>query len=353
MKNIIELNKEEEQRALDLHKKAILIDAHNASGMDSKCLQNMKLGGLTAFKKCAVRNWLNFRQSIEYLYHWYRRIDENSDKVFLATTVEDIKRAKKQEKHAFLFGFENVKPIEDDIRLLKIFYKLGVSSISLTYNQRNFVGDGCTERTNAGLSDFGLNMVEEMNRIGILIDVSHCGEATTKDAIEFSKDPIVFSHTCARELNENARNKSDDMFMALTEKGGIIGIAIVPYFLTSKLKPTWEDWLDHVDHVANLVGVNHVGIGTDLNESGSTSWDFQPWIPPKGPIVAHNQKEYSEIYLHSKPKAYPRRPVAPIMQNNTEFPNMTKGLVSRGYSDEEIEKILGGNFLRLFERVWK
>lgn len=349
----IELRKDDRQRAMDLHRKSIIIDAHNGSGINSECLRQMQIGGLTAFKKTVVRNWLNFRGSIEYLYHWYRRIEENRDRVFFCMTVEDIRKAKSDGMLAFMFGFENTKHIEDDIRLLAIFRRLGVKTIQLTYNQRNLVGDGCTERTNLGLSDFGVELVEEMNKQGILIDASHCGDATTMDAISISKDPIVFSHSCARAINENARNKNDGLIKALAEKGGVIGISVLPMFLTSRSSPTWNDWLDHVDHVVDLAGVNHVGIGTDLMEGGAARWDFQPWIPPKGLLVVRNEQEYEERYIYTKPKAYLKRPTELLMQTNSEFPNMTVGLVARGYSDNEIEKILGGNFLRVFQRVWK
>lgn len=342
----MELSKEEEQRALDIHRKAIVIDGlHiiNAGLPEVKkgeYFEKMRKAGVTATN--TTIGWFfteNFRQAIDNIADWYRLPPAAKNQLLLATTAKDVEKAKKTGKYAAILGFQNTKMIEEDIGLLQVFYNLGVRILQLTYNFRNFVGDGCNERTDAGLSRFGVQVVEEMNRLHMLIDLSHVGPVTTNEAIDISKNPVAFTHACPRSITDSVRNKTDEQIKALAEKGGVMGICAWSPICYTKygVRPTVDDFMTHVDYVVNLVGVEHVGIGLDLNATRTKEYfdSFKSKYPEiVGPFIfeTYRTKDLDEASL---------------------MPNVTRGLVARGYSDQEIFKILGGNFLELFRRVWR
>jgi len=354
MTEVFDLTKDQAQRAADLHQKAIVIDAAVGSNVLEypKDIERILEGGLTA--GChTIASWQHdFLAAL-------RRIDRtsqlvtNDPRLFLAKSVKDVKEAKETGKHAVLLFFQDTRPVEDNLRNLSIFRELGVKTIQLTYNNQNLVGTGCCERSYTGLSNFGIKVVEEMNRLGIVVDVSHSADETTMDAINFSKDPILFSHSSVRALcNAYGRNKTDDQIKALAEKGGVIGICWQPFMLkrnkaTHEVQScTVEDLLNHIDYVVNLVGVDHVGFGSDLadhvqDEKITPSHSsLRIWRPLRPDVFGAGS---TEVY-DSFPEGLAR---------SSEAPNITRGLVSRGYSDQEIFKILGENFLRIYETVWK
>jgi len=215
-----------------------------------------------------------------------------------------------------------------------IAYDLGIRCMLLTFNTRNFLGDGCGERTDSGLSHLGLDVVERMNKVGMLIDLSHCGVKTTMDAIEASKDPVLINHAGARALYPNMmRLKTDEQIHALAEKGGVIGTSAIPNQLSNAKRQGIHDLLNHVDYVVKLVGVDHVAIGLDIHFDDHVAFHRKLQTIMKGTGQQLNA-EYMEGLV-----------------NPEEWPNITRGLVSRGYSDQEIEKIIGGNALGIIERV--
>jgi membrane dipeptidase len=341
MNHSLKLSKEEKLRARDLHRKAIVIDGSIVPKMgDASHFDRMQKGGVTGCNATVLRSWDGFRRGIERLGLWYRWLEQYSDRVLLATTARDILQAKQEEKVALIFGPQNSKMIEDEIILLTVFHKLGIKIIQLTYNYHNFVGSGCTERVDSGLSNFGVRLVKEMNQQGILVDLSHCGDATTNDTIDISDDPIVFSHACARSLTAHVRNKTDDQIKAMAEKGGVIGITSYTPLIWSKwgVRPTITDLLDHIDYVVKLVGVDHVGIASDLEEDPE-ELSREAWKPQGRPALP---SDYSAGQTGRRN----------LFESVGEFWAITEGLVSRGYSDNEIIKILGGNFLRVFKMVW-
>lgn len=323
---------------LSLHKKAIVVDGLNFSKIDRAYIEKMLDGGVTAVNSTVAplaEFPFGFRETIREIANKYAVIDENRDISLLAKSVRDIEQAKESGKVAIIFGFQNMKAIEDDLRMLTIFHKLGVRIMQLTYQERNLIGDGCTERTDCGLSDFGIAVVEEMNRLGIVIDLSHVGRRSTLDAVEFSKQPVIFSHANPHALCDHLRNKTDEEVKALAEKGGVVGVNALPAFLAKKPKATVEDLLDAIDYYVQLVGFRFVGIGLDLVE-GRTEEDMKPYL-----------KTFKRGVPPSGWMAYPEG-----IDSATKIPNITKGLVERGYSNKEIMGILGGNFIRVFKEVW-
>ena len=333
MSKVASLSKSEKERAQALHERALVIDAMNPSAKDEAYLQKIRGAGVDVVGHTLGPFYYNFRQVVEGIADWYVRAEQFSNQMRLILRPEDIHRAQKEGKVGVMFKTNNIH-IEEDLRLLRIMKQLGMKSLQLAYNEKNFVGDGCGERTDCGLSYFGIKIVEEMNKLNLLVDLSHVGYATSRDAIEVSKDPVVFTHSNARGLCENARNIPDDLIRACAEKGGVIGINGFPYFLRKDGNPTLSDFIGHIEYVEKLVGVDHVGIGTDMIEG----------IPMTDARWAR---------LLARPEIYGKLPWNYWPSSVTQFPEITGGLVARGYSDQEVEKILGLNFLRVFQKVWR
>jgi membrane dipeptidase len=267
---------------------------------------------------------------------WTRKFD-SLDWLVKATSIEDIERAKREGKRAVILNFQNTSHIGTDLKKLDFFYDLGVRIVQLTYNMRNLVGDGCTERTDCGLSNFGVEVVKRMNELGMLVDLSHCGHKTTMDAIETSSKPVAFTHVFCHKLNPHDRAKTDEELKALAENNGYCGIVVVPFFL-AKENPSLDHFLEHLEHVAGIVGIDKVGVGTD--------WGA---VYPK-PLLARLNEEVKRIGFREEHKV-DWGATTEGFKDWRDWPNITYGLVSRGYSDKEIKGILGGNFLRIFKEV--
>jgi membrane dipeptidase len=266
-------------------------------------------------------------------------LDHRKDFFMKILKAEDIETAKKNGKKGILLNFQSMQHIDTDINLVELYYMQGIRVMQLTYNSKNPVGTGCTARRDRGLTEFGIDVVHKMNELGIVVDVSHCGAQTSMDAVNNSKDPIIASHTFSKNLYEHDRGKTDEFFQTIAEKGGYVGVLAVPGFLTTNQKTTIDDWLDHVDYIVNLIGIDHVGIGSDY-------YGFS--VPDN---LAIKIGEFMEV-LGFRPEH--RASFLDKMEgfeNYTQFPNLIKGLIDRGYSDQEIGKIAGSNFLKLFKRV--
>ena len=208
-----------QDKAAKVHAESIVIDGLNISNwQESETFSHLNQGGVTAIN-ATVAVWENFPETLDNIARWYPRFEEYSDIIMPARTAADIERAKAEGKCGIIFGFQNSSPIEDDLRRLRIFYELGVRVIQVTYNRSNFVGSGYTDSPDYGLSNFGLDFVEECNRLGILLDCSHAGHKTTMDTIEVSQKPIAFTHAAPRVLWNIQRNKTDEELKALGDQG--------------------------------------------------------------------------------------------------------------------------------------
>jgi len=329
-----------------LHKKAIVVDCGVDVSLlrDLKYFQELRRGGVdVAVPTVPVKECINFPSAVEQIDYYTQIIEDNSEEMLLATSIDDIRKAVDQEKVAMILDFQDARPIEQSLAFLKAFQKLGIRVIQLTYNSQNFVGSGCCELSCGGLTFFGREVVQELNRLGIVIDLSHCCDNTTIEAIELSRDPVIFSHANSRTLCNTLRNKSDDQIKALSEKGGVIGVTIFPICVRMEGEPMLSDILKQIDYLVKLVGVDHVGIGLDLNRKGVDvgipSVHYRMWRTLRPDIFGTGPLD-----------KYPSFPKD--LERHTDLINVTRGLVSMGYSDNEIEKILGSNFLRVFEKVW-
>lgn len=324
------------EKALMLHKKSIIIDGLEISNWSRQVFMNMRKGGLTAVN-ATVAVIENFVQTMDNIAWWYKTLEENADLICQIQTVADIKRAKESDKTGIIFGFQNLSPIEDDLDRLAVFHRLGVRVIQVTYMEANYAGQGCLEKIDAGLTGFGIEAVAEMNRLGILIDLSHVGYRTTMETIEASKKPVAFTHANPKSICDHPRNKPDEAIKAVAKKGGVIGATIFPAFLPSGNKSTLKDFVDVIDHLVEMVGIDHVGVGTDFTEGQPREW-FD-WIltgkSNKGPALALNH-----------PLVNPEG-----IRHSGDFSNITVELLARGYADTDVKKIIGLNFMRLFAEI--
>jgi len=342
MTNSYRLTKEQEQKALDIHAKSIVIDGLGCPTETGEQFSRMIQGGVSGVNWTIVDLGHEFADAAHDVAKWYSLFRDHEDKIMMVTLGQHVLDAKNRRKLGIIFGLQDPRPIGDDITLLEALYRLGVRVIQLTYNERNLIGDGAGEETDCGLSSFGEKAVEEMNRLGILIDLSHCGRRTGIEATETSKHPVVFSHANAKALCKSTRNKSDEELKMVAEKGGVIGANSWGPTIWSRQgqAPTIEDYLNQIDYMVRLVGADHVGIGLDISEGVYTKEIWTKGYKAKYPQIIPDWITFETKYAQD-------------LNSYLHVPNITKGLVGRGYSDQEIKKILGGNFLRVFETTWK
>ena len=256
------------------------------------------------------------RYTLEMLGKIYDALETYKDSIALALTPDEAIRNKEKGLVSIFIGMENGSPIQKSLSLLRMYYRMGVRYMTLTHNGDNEIADSAAEGTRwHGLSPFGREVVAEMNRLGMIVDIAHVSDETFHDVIGCSKSPIVSTHSCCRALARHRRNMTDGMLRALAENGGVMQVNFYPAFLSDNYEnklPTVEDIADHIDHAVNVAGIDHVGIGTDYDGIE---------ITPEG------------------------------MEDISKLPKVFDELTKRGYSDDKIEKIAGGNFLRVFNEV--
>ena len=269
---------------------------------------------------------------------WSGFLARNSDVFLQVNSAADMAHAKAEGKIAVIMGQQDADHFRtpDDV---KMFYQIGQRVSQLTYNEQNRLGSGSTEREDGGVSDYGVEIIKAMNACGMLVDVSHSGDRTTLDAVALSPAPIAFTHANCRALSNHPRCKTDEAIKALAAKGGVMGVSGVRMFIKSADPTTIEDMVDHIDHVAKLVGVEHVGIGSDSDLLGYDK------MPP----------EMNKALRAGYKSSYAFRDKIDIDGYDTpkRVFNLTEVLVKRGYSDHDIGLILGGNFQRLLAQTWK
>lgn len=270
----------------------------------------------------------------------YNAIVANRPDVFVRIdSAADLATVHGSGRTGILIGIQNsshFRSVEDVGR----FHDLGQRVSQLTYNSRNMIGNGSTERIDGGISDFGVAIVEEMNRVGMAVDVSHSGDRTTLDACEVSRAPVLYTHSNARALNPgHPRCKTDEAILRMAETGGVMGITGVRNFVTTEEPTTIEHYLDHFDHVRDLIGVEHLGIGSDIDLHGYDDMPTEQYerlkANYKGSYAFREKIDIDEI-------SHPKR-----------IFDVTDGLIGRGYTDDHIRGILGGNFQRVLGEIWE
>lgn len=299
-----------------------------------------------------IKDWERFKNSGFTVFHLHEGgglpffanwngFLANHDRFFMRIdSVDDLNRVKQSGKFGVLLGHQNsihFQRVED----VNLFYGLGQRVSQLTYNSRNLIGNGSTERVDDGLSNFGVDIVKRMNEVGMAVDVAHCGERTTLDACEFSKKPVLFTHASCRALIPGLpRAKTDEAIRKMAATGGVMGIVFVRNFIRGEEPTTIEHALDHFDHVAKLVGVEHLGVGSDIDLEGPSSW------------TPETLKELTTGHPDAAVYKFRDKPTIEGLDHWKRTYNLAEGLIRRKYKDSDIEGILGGNFKRVLSEIW-
>ena len=328
----------------DLYQQSIIIDSLNVSNWNSDdVFKDLHAGGLTA-TSATVATWEGFAETADSLASWYERFRVRSLQIRPVRTVADIHASKAEGRVGIILSFQNASPIGNDLRRLELFMELGVRVIQITYHEQNLLGAGCYEAHDAGLTNFGRDAVREMNRLGILADLSHVGPRTTLDVIDYSERPVAITHANCRDYYDVPRNKSDEAIRACAARGGVIGATAITSFLRSGEDSTLTDMVDAIDDLVERAGIDHVGFGSDYTQDQPR--EFWRYISSqqgtKFPSTFVNSEvDYTTMQMYPKGLETPRKMI-----------NLAKALANRGYRPEDIAKLLGGNWLRLFGEVW-
>ena len=339
----------DEQAARGLHEEALVVDAHNDSiitlirggnldlygqqrpdypdregavaylrqylrplGQANQLdIPKMRQGGLNAafFAVDCTRPWGNhLLYLMDALGYFIEEVERCNGDILIARAAADIEQAQRENKLAAVLAVENSDALEKSLHVLPLLHQLGVRAMTLTHSTRSWAGDGCEVEGGSGLTGFGRRLLEQLNALGIVVDLSHLNERGFWDVVKMSDIPFMATHSCCRALCDHPRNLHDEQLAALAEKGGVVGITFVPFFIAVQ-NPTLSDLLDHLDHAVSVAGIDHVGLGSDFDGGGD------------------------------------------LVADATQLPEITVGLAARGYSEIDIRKILGGNQLRLLKQV--
>ena len=273
---------------------------------------------------------------------WDKHFQENSDLIFLGKSHEDIERAKLEKKTAIFFGFQNCSPIEDDIGLVEKIYENGCRFMQLTYNNQSLLATGCYEKNDSGVTNFGKEAIREMNRLGIVIDMSHSGEKSTLDAIEISDKPIAITHANPNFWYKALRNKSDQLLKTLSESGGMLGLSLYSHHLKNGSDCTLDSFCEMAAKTCELMGVKNVGIGSDLCLNQPDS--IVEWMRNGTWAKKKNYGEGSK-----KKPGFPKQPDWFIDARG--FKNLENGLRKVGFNEMEVNNILGNNWYNFYKRI--
>ena len=322
-------------------KNHIIIDGLQYCNWNRKILEDLWQGGLTAVHVTIVY-WENTEEAIKKIKKWQIRIKKNKDIITHAKNTDDIIKAKKNNKVAIIFGFQNSAPIENNIFLLEKFYSLGLRFMQLTYNNQTAIGGGCFEAVDSGISRFGHQVIEEMNNLGIIVDLSHAGKKTCLDAIKISKKPVAISHANPFFFHKSKRNIENDVLKKLSNKNGFIGLSLYPYHLKNHSKCKIEDFCQMVKDLINLIGIESIGIGSDL----CSNWkdEVVVWM--------RNGKWTKKLdYGESKNKSikWPAQPQ--WFRKGSDIINIYNALIKSGISEKNAIKIMGSNWLNFMKNT--
>jgi len=318
-----------------LHDDAIIIDGLIIAKWDRALFEDMRKGGLTA-ANCTVSVWEDFEATVDNIVGVNQLMRDNAELVRPVLTTRDITRAKEEGKTGIILGFQNAYAFEDNLGYVEVFKKLGVGITQMCYNTQNLVGTGCYER-DGGLSGYGREVIAEMNRVGMMCDLSHVGSKTSEEVILESKKPVCYSHCLPTGLKEHPRNKRDDELKFIADHGGFVGVTMFTPFLRAGVNATIEDYVEAIVYIMNIVGEDAIGIGTDFTQGQDEA--FFEWLThDKG--YARRLTRFGEII---NPKGF---------RTIGEFPNLTQALLDHGLSEPVVRKIMGENWMRTLKDVW-
>lgn len=341
------MEKKFQEQVKDIHRRAFTIDAHfdltydvanrrergETKVIETNYLPQIQTGSFDLIVSAIFIHDLflpemGLRRALRQISCLHEEIDETPGQFRLCRSMTEAHAAKAAGEIALLLSLEGADPLQNDIRLLRVFYELGVRGLGLVWSRRNYAGDGAffektREGKKGGLTPFGVQLIEQAEKLGMYIDVSHLNDEGFRDVMEVASKPIIASHSNCRALAETMRNLTDEQIKAMAANGGVIGMNAINLFTKSdKENVNVFDLIDHVDHIVQLAGIAHVGIGLDLCDS------FEDYLNMSEPIETHD-----------------------VIENHAALGEFTAGLIERGYCDDDILAVLGGNFKRIFEEI--
>ena len=321
------------------YKNQIIIDGLQYCNWDRELFEDLWQGGITAIHATLVY-WENTEESFQKIEEWKNNFDKHKDIICHAKTTNDILEAKKNNKVAIIFGFQNSAPIANDIFLVEKFFSQGLRFMQLTYNNQTLLAGGCFELKDSGVSRFGLAVIEEMNRLGMIVDLSHAGRQTCLDAIKNSSKPVAISHANPIFFHQSKRNIDDEVLKELAKKDGFIGLSLYPYHLKNHGNCKIEEFCEMIKQLINLIGIEHIGIGSDLCKN---------W-PDEVVMWMRNGKwtkktDYGESKDNSS--AWPEQPS--WFTKGSDIKNIYQSLLKNGINEEDTFKIIGKNWLKFMK----
>ncbi len=316
----------------------IVIDCLQYCNWSEEIFRQMRAGGLDAVH-VTICYHETFRETVANIAQWNRRFERHADLILHGRTAADVQRARASGRTAIFFGFQNCSPIEDDIGLVEICHTLGARFMQLSYNNQSLLATGCYEAEDPGITRMGREVIREMNRVGLVVDMSHSAERSTLEAIEISERPIAITHANPSSWHPARRNKSDRVLRALAESGGMLGFSFYPHHLKNGSDCGLEDFCAMVARTAELMGVGRIGIGSDLCQGQPDS--VVEWMR-SGRWT--KQVDYGEG--SAERPGFPPQPA--WFRDNRDFPGIAQGLRAVGFSKEETAAIMGGNWLEFF-----
>ena len=315
------------------------IDNLQYANWSEKIFRQMREGGLDAVH-VTIAYHENFRETVLNMEQWNRWFEQFPDLIVKGRSAADVRHAHETGRTAIFFGFQNPSPIEDDIGLVEILHDLGARFMQLTYNNQSLLATGCYEDEDTGLTRMGKQVVREMNRVGLVVDMSHSADRSTIEAADFSERPIAITHANPHAWQPALRNKRDEVIRAVTSNGGMIGFSLYPHHLKDKSACTLSSFCQMIADTAEKFGAEHLGIGSDLCQDQPDS--VVEWMR-----VGRWTKEIDYGEGSAAAPGFP--PMPDWYQDNRDFENIAQGLADVGFSQPEIEGVMGDNWLRFYE----
>ncbi len=316
------------------------IDCLQYANWSDKIFRQMREGGVDAVH-VTIAYHETFRETVLNMEQWNRWFEQYPQLIFQGHTAADVRRARDSGRTAIFFGFQNPSPMEDDIGLVEILHTLGARFMQLSYNNQSLLATGCYEAEDPGITRMGRQVIKEMNRVGLVVDMSHSSERSTLDAIEISQRPIAITHANPAFWHPALRNKSDDVLRALSQSGGMLGFSVYPHHLKDKSACTLDSFCQMIARTAELMGPEHIGIGTDLCQDQPDS--IVEWMR-----VGRWSKDIDYGEGSAAAAGFPEMP--DWFKDNRDFGNIEAGLHAVGLSAGEVAAVMGENWMRFFER---
>ena len=320
-----------------------IIDALQYSNWSEKIFREMNEGGITAVH-VTICYHEDFQEMVQNVIAWNQRFEQFSQHIFHGLTSDDVRKADEEGRTAIFFGFQNCSPIEDNIGLVEVCHKLGVRFMQLSYNNQSLLAAGCYEVDDPGITRMGRQVIKEMNRVGLVVDMSHSANRSTLEAIEISERPIAITHANPSNWYDTLRNKSEDVLKSLAQSGGMLGFSMYPHHLKNKSNCQLEDFCGMIARTADMIGVERIGFGSDLCQDQPDT--VVEWMR-NGTWTS--EKDFGEGSASFT--GFPEQPN--WFKDNRDFKNILNCLRNTGFTEIEVERIAGLNWLEFFEKSFE